>query len=355
MTSLGAGASWLEVDTEQMLAASASLPDQISHALQSADVIACRVASPEVVVVFGMGGSAVAGAVLSAIAEERSQVPVLLASSYRCPAFVGPRSFVFAVSFSGETEETLEATSTAIGRGARVVALTGGGSLAAMVAEAGGEVLELPAGIPQPRAAIGAMVAPLLLCSEQLGLLPGARVDLEQAVAQLRRRISTLLDSRGLVRDEASEVARRVGRSIPLVHGASGLGAVAARRWKTQLNENAKAPAFHGEQPEVCHNEVCGFGQGGDVTRQLFTLVNLRLPREPRQMARRFDLVAEAVSEAVGDVVTVRGEGEGELAGFFDLVAIGDVVSLRIAGREGVDPGPVPALSAIKQQLRQHS
>jgi glucose/mannose-6-phosphate isomerase len=134
-------------------------------------------------------------------------------------------------------------------------------------------------------------------------------------------------------------------------HGSAGLAAVAARRWKTQVNENSKAPAYFGVQPEVCHNEVCGFGQNGDVTRQLLTLVNLRSGLEDARLSRRFDLFAELTSEALAGVVDVEAAGEGELARFFDLVMIGDFVSLHLAGREGVDPGPVPTLDELKLRL----
>ncbi len=334
----------------------AALPHHIEEVLDAAIGRPERQGSadrPDAVVVLGMGGSAVAGSVLLALANERSPVPVLVASGYGCPSFVTEKTLVFAVSFSGATEETLAAASAAAERGARLVALACGGPLAAIVEAAGGEVLEIVPGIPQPRAAIGAMVAPLLLACEQRGLLPGARADLEATIGQLRSRMPELVDGGGV----AAEVARRIGRTIPLVHGSSGLGAVAARRWKTQVNENAKAPAFSGEQPEVCHNEVCGFGQHGDVTRQAMTLVELRMPGErpgePGKMARRFDLLAEAVGEAVGDVVTVFGEGSCELAAFFDLVAIGDAVSLHLAAREGIDPGPVPMLTEIKRRLHE--
>lgn len=344
----GAPASWLEHDSEQMLAATAAMPDHIEAALESFNGIGGPPDPTSAVVVLGMGGSAVAGAVLQALAAPRSTLPVILASGYDCPAFVGPNTLVFALSFSGETEETLEATAAAMKAGAFVVALTQGGSLGQLVAGGGGPVLVIPPGIPQPRAGVGAMVAPLLLACQQAGIVTGARSDLERSVAQLRRRLPALVDGGG----GAVEVARRIGRTIPLIHGATGLAAVAARRWKTQVNENAKAPAFYGSQPEVCHNEVCGFGQNGDVTRQLLTLVELHLLGEHPQVARRFELVAETVAEAVSDIVSVQGEGEGELAGFFDLVAIGDFMSLHLAGREGVDPGPVPVLTEIKERLR---
>ena len=106
-------------------------------------------------------------------------------------------------------------------------------------------------------------------------------------------------------------LARRIGRTMPIIYGGGGIGQVAALRWKAQFNENAKVPAFANVIPELCHNEVCGWGQNGDVTRQVMHLVNLRHEFEHPQIARRFDLVTEAVDEVVADVDTVVAEGDG--------------------------------------------
>jgi glucose/mannose-6-phosphate isomerase len=334
-------------DSLGMCEAAIALPRDLVSALDEAPP-ATLPESVSAVAVLGMGGSAVAGAVLEAFGRDRCPVPVVVVDGYEAPGFVGRESLVVAVSFSGETEETLAATEQCLAKRAPVVAITSGGALAELVSAAGGTVIPLPPGIPQPRAGIGAMTARLLLLAEAAGLLPGARRELAAAVEQLDRRMPSLQTGGGL----ALEVARRIEGTIALVHGASGLGAVAARRWKTQLNENAKVPAFFGVEPEVCHNEVCGFGELGDVTRQLFSLVSVRLPVEHPQVARRFDLVGEWLDEAVADVVEVRGEGEGALAAFFDLVAIGDFVSMHAAAWSDVDPGPVPVLADIKARLR---
>lgn len=350
----GAPVPWLHPDSEDLLSATSGLGDQITAALATGVALPAgliRDADPSSVVVAGMGGSAVAGEVLQAYAAPRSPLPVVLVNSGSSPRFLGPGSLVFAVSFSGEDEETLAVAAAALGSGAPVVAVTCGGSLARLVSGSGGTVLDLSAGrrhpVTPPRSAIGAMIAPLLIACEQLGLLAGASSALQRAGEQLEARRASLFAGEGL----ALEIARQIGRTIPLFHGASGLGAVAARRWKTQVNENSKSPAAFGLQPDVCHNEVCGFGQQGDVTRQILTLVSLRTGLEDAVMFRRFELFAELTSEALARVVDVQGSGEGELARFFDLVMIGDFVSLHLAAREGIDPGPVPALWELKSRL----
>src|SRR6185437_2046259 len=206
----------------------------------------------------------------------------------------------------------------------------------------------VPGDIPQPRAALGAMAVPPLVVLEQAGLLDGVTRRVAATVDSLSARRDRLVQPGNL----AEDLARRIGRTIPLVYGA-GSAAVAAQRWKTQVNENAKSPAFWSALPELCHNEVAGWGQGGDVTRQVLTLVNLRHGGEHPQVSRRFALVADVLLEVVADILEVRADGADPMARLFDLVMVGDFVSLYLAAREGTDPGPVPVLDDLKRQLRQ--
>jgi glucose/mannose-6-phosphate isomerase len=339
----------LELDTVGMWDATAGLPEQVESAAAQAKGVAGLPLRSEVenVVVMGMGGSGVAGDVLLATAAPFMPVPVVVVKGYECPHFVGEGSLVFAVSFSGNTEETLQAATDAAVNGARVVAVTSGGELAKLASGWGAPVISVPDSIPQPRAALGAMAIPPLVVLEEIGLFPGASQWIARAVEQLKRRRDQLIGSRS----PAVDIARRIDRTIPLIHGGGAVGATAAQRWKTQVNENANAPAFWSSQPELCHNEVQGWGQHGDVTRQVITLVQLRTEADHPQVARRFDIVSELVREVVADIIDVQAEGDGDLAQLLDLVLVGDFVTLEMAGREGLDPGPVPTLVAIKQAL----
>jgi len=227
------------------------------------------------------------------------------------------------------------------------VAVTGPGTLGQKAADRGVAVVPVPQSIPQPRAALGALAVPPLIVLERLGLFDGVGEMIDAAVRQLRSRRDQLAAGSS----PAADAAARIGRTLPLIHGADGPAAVAAGRWRTQVNENGKALAMSSVHPELCHNELAGWGVNGDVTRQLITLVTLRCPDEHPQVARRFELVTEILREVVADVVTVRAGGEGPLAQLFDLALFGDAVSLHLAAREGVDPGPVPVLQELKDAL----
>jgi len=337
------------LDTQGMLDAAFSFPEQMAVARDEArglDGLPDR-EDIQQVVVLGMGGSGIAGDVLMAAAGPYMPVPVLVFRSYHVPAFVDEGTLVFAVSFSGDTEETIESVTAAALQGARVVAVTRGGELGHLAESWGVPVVGVPDGIPQPRAALGALAVPPLVILEEIGLFPGATYWIDAAVEQLKVRRDQLAAADNL----AARLARRIGRTMPLIHGGGGLGAVAAQHWKTDVNENAKCPAFWNMQSELCHNEVSGWGQHGDLTRQMFTLVNLRHDFEHPQVMHRFHLTAELLDEVVSSVEEVRAEGEGELAQLLDLILVGSVTSLYMAFEQGIDPGPIPAQEQIKEAL----
>lgn len=334
------------LDTQGMFEAAAGLPEQVFDAAARARGIDGLPARERVehVVALGMGGSGVAGDVLAATAGPFLPVPVVVSKGYELPAFVGEGSLVFAISFSGNTEETVEAASAAAVEGASIVAVTQGGELGRLARSWGAPVIDVPRSIPQPRAGIGALAIPALAVLEQIGLFPGAQQWIDLAIEQLRVRRDELTSDNNV----AEQLAKRIGRTLPVLFGGGAMGAVAASRWKNQINENAKVPAFWNTHPELCHNEVAGWGQHGDLTRQVFTIVNLRHEYEHPQVARRFDVVDSLLDEVVGSIESVRAQGEGQLAQLLDLIMLGDFTSLHLAANEGLDPGPIPALDHVK-------
>lgn len=339
------------LDTLGMFDLVETMPEQVHDAVTASRGLAGLPAGEEVeqVVVLGMGGSGIAGDVLVAAATPLLPVPVVVSKSYELPAFIGEGSLVFAVSVSGNTEETIQAASEAAVAGARMVVITGGGELAHLARSWGAPIVAVPPDIPQPRAAFGAVAIPPLVVLDEMGLLKGAATWIDAAVDQLRRRRDQLAQAGDT--SVAAEVARRIGATIPLIQGSGAIGSAAATRWRTQINENAKSPAFSSTQPELCHNEVCGWGTRGEITRSGLSVVQLRHDEEHPQIARRFDFTRELLDQAVADVIEVRAEGDGELAQLLDLVLFGDYVSLWMAAEAGIDPGPVDVLVDLKKRL----
>jgi glucose/mannose-6-phosphate isomerase len=346
-------------DSLGFLEAVRGLPEQLAAAQARAaglDLSAVPAATDiDNIVVLGMGGSGIAGDVLVASASAELPVPVTVLKQYRVPGFVGKRTFAFALSYSGDTEETVEMARAALASGARLVAVSRGGTLATLAKEHDALHVSCPSGIVAPRAALGAMVAPLFVVLDRIGLLPGAGDALHAARDQLEARRERCRPEIEGAANPAREVARRIGTTIPLFYGGGALGAVAAMRWKFDVNENAKAPAFWNAYPEIDHHEVCGWGQHGDVTRQVFTLVELRHGFEHPRLADRFTITRELIEETLARVVEVRAEGAGRLAQLLDLMYLGDWASAYLALDHDVDPGPIDAIGRLKEQLARPS
>ncbi len=341
-------------DSLDFLGAVEGLPEQLSEAHRVAGAVDParfpQADDIDHVVVCGMGGSGVTGDIVAAVTNDRLPVPVTVLKQYRVPAFVGPRTLVFALSYSGSTEETESMATAAAERGARIVGVAKGGPIADIANAAGGLHLACPDGF-MPRAAIGALIAPVFVTLKRSGLLPDAHRELLAAEAQLRIRRDACRPSIEGTENPARELARRIGRTIPLIYGGGALGGAAAYRWKCDVNENAKAPAYWHAYPELDHNEICAWGQHGDVTRQLLTLIELRHGFEHERLEPRFAITREIIEEAVHQVLEVRAEGETRLAQLLDLMYVGMWVSSYLALDNDVDPGPVPAIFTLKDRL----
>jgi len=337
------------LDTLGLWDATLGLPEQVAEAVLPPDSLDLPPAETiEHVVVLGSGACGLAGDALVAAAGALLPLPVVVVRSYVVPPFVGRATLAFAISSDGDTEEVIEAAQEAAFAGATVVGISGPGQLAGLCRQWGSPLVSLPVDLPPARAAIGTMLVPALCLLEDLGLFPGARAWVGGAVEQLLRR----RDKLARPGNDMEGLARRIGRTFPVAHGGGNIGEVAASRFKSQVNANAKAPAFWAAHPGLAYDELLGWGQHGDVTRQLMTLVEFRHDEEHPQVARRFELVNGMLGEVVAGIEEVRAEGEGDLAQLLDLVFQGDVCSLHLADQEGLDPGPTPASDELAAALR---
>jgi glucose/mannose-6-phosphate isomerase len=299
------------------------------------------------VVVCGMGGSAVGGDVLKQTFRDRLPVPVDVNRSPLLPAFAGPHTLVLVSSYSGETSETLSAAREAVARGCRMIAVTSGGTLAAMCEENGIAAARVPGGA-QPRAALGHLTFTMLGALEAAGLLPSLEADVGEAVEALSSTAASLGPDVPVADNRAKQLATWLGDRVPVLWGAEGIGAVAAMRWKTQINENAKAPAWHATMSELDHNEVVGWTR---PYGERHAVVALRSGHEHPELAARFALSADIATDAGVEVQEVRAPELGPLASLLSLIHVGDYTSCYAALARGVDPTPVDVITRLKAAL----
>ncbi|WP_419926328.1 SIS domain-containing protein [Candidatus Poriferisocius sp.] len=334
------------VDTLGMWSAVNQLPEQMLDALDRTKDLPGLPDRTEIanVLVLGMGPGGFAGDLLAVTAGPFMPLPIVVVKSYQPPSYVDEQTLVFALSASGDTPEIVQAAALAAEAGGRMVVVTGGGQLAEMAAVWDAPLVNVDPRLNLPRAGLSALTVAPMAILEQMGLFPGASQWVRFAVDQIRRR-------RDAARAPAAFLARRLAGTVPLIYGGGGLGSVAARHWKNMINTSAKAPAFNAGVPDLLHNEIAGWGQHGDLTRQIFAMVVLRHDLEHPEVMRGFDVMIDLMDEVVGAVHTVEAAGEGPVAQIFDLMYQGSVIALEMAASVGLDPGPVPAVVAARQAL----
>jgi glucose/mannose-6-phosphate isomerase len=359
-------------DPAGMLRAVASGAAQVREAaVLSAEADVARLAQedlPRSVVVLGMGGSAIAGDLLTAVAGPECPVPVISVRAPVLPVWVGAADLVVAVSCSGTTEETLAALEEAVRRGCRLLVVGAHGSPVHDLASRGRGVFVPVTQGRQPRASVFALATPLVIAGNALGLLSCSPEEVEATAVLLEQLAGRHRPDAELILNPAKTLALGLAGRLPVVWGASALTAVAAYRFACQLYENAKTPGVWGALPEAGHNQVVAldgpFAGGRDLDifrdrtedetddRTRLHLVLLRDTEEHPRTARRADVVTELAHSRGVEVSSLLAEGSSAFQRIASLVHLADWATTYLALAEGVDPSPVRPIDELKDALR---
>ena len=335
------------VDEARQLEDIVGIPDQLRDALwrvESANLQPHD--SPGGLIVAGMGGSAIGGMLARAALGDRASRPIAVARNYGLPPWATPETMVLCSSYSGNTEETLAAYEAAGALGAHRVVATTGGKLAEAARAEGVPVVPLPGGF-QPRAAVAYSIVVALEVAALCGAAERLHSEIDVAAARTEELIA-LWAPGGSQEDLPKELAQGLHRTIPQIAG-SGLTAPIAYRWKTQINENAKTPAFWHELPEVDHNEIEGWQGAGDLGR--FSAVFLDDSDLHPRTRQRIELTRGLIAAEAAATFRVESVGDTATERLLSLVVLGDLVSLYLAVLRGVDPTPVAVMDSLKRAL----
>ncbi|GAA2084874.1 SIS domain-containing protein [Actinomadura alba] len=357
-------------DPGDMLRQVASSAAQIREAqLATAEAGITRLADgtrPRAIVVVGMGGSAISGDVLAAVAGPGCPVPIVTVRGYRLPGWVGAADLVMAVSCSGGTEETLAVTAEAVRRGCRLLCVGAADSpLAALAAQVRGVFVPVRS-VGQPRATLWALAVPLILAVRELGLTEVSDEVFEATASRLEDISNRCRPSSESFLNPGKQLAVDLAGAVPMAWGTSSLAGVAAYRFACQCNENAKYPAVHGELPEADHNQVVAFdgffagaGRGADdffrdrtddPETRLHLLV-LRDTEEHPQVVKRREVSVELARARGVQVTEIMAEGDHPLERIATLIALIDYATVYLAIALGVDPTPVSAIQELKARI----
>ena len=298
--------------------------------------------------IVGMGGSGVAGDVLKLILNETSHINVEVRKAYGIPEVVADRRpKCLFISYSGNTEETVEAVNDAIKNKLDWSVISSGGQLLELAIEHKRPFVKVPSGL-QPRAAFGFMTKAVLhfVSSDKdgkyLDMCNEAGDYLNEALAD---------QSENELLSQALQISKEISTKTSVIYGGTPLTYLVAQRWKTQINENAKSKAFVGYMPEVHHNEILSWEANKVDSKNNYQLLFLRSSKENSQISKRFELTKEIIGDKV-DISEIENiSSKNIVSNLFHLTLIGDLVSVYMADSSNIDPYDITAIEKLKKLL----
>ncbi len=294
------------------------------------------------VVIVGLGGSAFGAEVVRKIAEDQSHLPINILRSYSIPAYVSPETLVIISSYSGNTEETLEAFEHCLKQKSRIVCFTSGGKVETLAKQNSLDLILIPKGFP-PRSAVGISIVQLLQVLHSYRIIKDFKTDLLESIQLLK-------DFKD--HEIAETIAKELEGKIPVLY-SSDLFEPAAIRWRQQINENSKQLCWHHTVPEMNHNELVGWMNPESLMKSLKVII-LRSSLDYDRTAMRFEINKNIISKSGVEISEVHGKGKSLLSQLLYLIHFGDWVSLYLAKLNQVDPTPVSVIDFLKGELAKH-
>ena len=295
-------------------------------------------------VLFGMGGSAIGADLLRSLTDAETDLLLRPVRESTLPRWVGPSTLAVAISYSGDTWETLSAFDEAGRRGAPRLALSSGGRLEEEAHLEGVPHLRVPAGLA-PRAALGFLLGGLLGLFDPA--FPASNRDrLDRACKVLAASAGALAAPEG----PPARLAAKVGGRLPWICVSRDLAPV-ARRWATQIEENAKRLAHWDVLPESLHNAIVAWDALPRREAARYFAIRLQSSTDEPAIRARFEYLGALLSRNKVAVAAVHFDGADRLERMLRAVQWGDYLSLAFARRAGVDPLPVEAIQRMKRRL----
>lgn len=338
------------IDKQSMITEIDQLPDQILSAIE----IAAGNSLPnwtgfENILIAGLGGSAIAGDLLTAYVADTCSIPIISHRDYGLPAWVSAqKTLVIACSHSGNTEETLSTFEEAKNKKCKIIAVTTGGKLSVAAKSAGYPVWRFEH-TGQPRSAVGFGFVLLISLLARLGLIPDPSEDLKNAVLAMRQEQNKYQPSNPVVQNPAKRQAgQMVGRAVTII--GSGILAPVGRRWKGQINELAKALAFFDTLPEADHNSLAGLTHPDEQLGKNFVMF-LECGSDHPRNTKRIKLTRNTYMLNGVCTDSYRSPSKSRMEQLWTALHFGDYVAYYLAILYQIDPTPIDGIQEFKREM----
>jgi glucose/mannose-6-phosphate isomerase len=335
-----------------MLETLTDFPQTATKAIQNTEDIRFKVhgGDYDAILVAGMGGSAVGGLLLRDWLMDTLRISITVNRGYHLPAWVNENTLVYAVSYSGNTEETLSQYREAVDRGCTVICFCSGGSLAERAKENDHTLVKFPKG-QQPRAAIPFQFYNLAGVTRRIGLISDSKWgEVEESIRVVEEHCKEMKTEAPLESNTGKKLAEEIKGYIPFIY-APQLFMSVAYRYSTQFNENSKSPAATNFYPEAFHNSIMA-REGGEKLLGNICAVIIRDHEGEKRLNKKIDASVELMRESFGKVVEVVPQGVSNLARMMSALIQGDFASAYLGLLYGVDPSTTESIRILKAGLK---
>lgn len=315
-----------------------AFPDQLKFEpeIQNAE----RFAQKSRFVVCGMGGSNMGSSIIEAW---RPEVSIFEHRDYGLPAIseaLAKATLFIMSSYSGNTEETIDAYDTAMKKGYDLAVVAVGGKLLEKAKADGAAYIQLPDTNIQPRSALGFSVLAMMK-------LMGAEDWLNEMHDYAKDVDIAGLEAKG------KELADALKNKVPVFY-ASQRFATVSRIAKIKMNETAKIPAFYNAMPEHNHNEINGFDVQ-DATKHLydkFVFVQFHDSEDHPRVQKRMNVVTSLLEKRDLPVVNIQMEGKTVLQKIFNTLILVDWAAYFVGTAYGNETAEVPVVEEFKRLVK---
>ena len=339
-----------KLDAENILSNIQEFPDQLERCWNDWQNIPLPTSFVQAknVVIGGMGGSGIGGALVKSLAVE-SSIPITLWNDYGVPGYLNKDSLVIVVSYSGNTEETVDFLQKASKISQKIVTISTGGKIASLATNYRTPHYKIDYG-SEPRAALGYLFTSVLAVVSKLGIYKVSDEDFKESVIILRglqKKIDVNVSSGA---NHAKVFAQKLAGKIPIVYGSGNLSEV-ARRWKGEFNENSKTASYYEIIPELNHNALVGLQFPKDLREKIFIIILQSKYDHPRNRLR------QSVTAQILDRNRIKYDflmiepSPSPLGEIIQVIHFGDYVSFYLAMLNNVEPNPVTIIQYLKDKL----
>jgi len=300
------------------------------------------------VVIAGMGGSALAAALVKVWLKAELKMPFEILRGYDIPAYVGASTLFIASSYSGNTEETLSALEQAEKKGAQLGIIASGGQLIDIASSYKIAHVALPGNL-QPRMAVIYNLCALIGLLDNFNVVESSKLDeIKATVDWLKSESANWVKEVKTDNNYAKQLALQAVGKTPVFYGGA-LTAPVAYKWKISWNENAKNLAFWNEYPEFNHNEFLGWTS--HPIEKPFVVFDLVSNLEHSQILKRFEVSDRLLSGMRPKSITINLAGDSLIEQMLWGSILADFVSVYVAILNNVDPTPVYMIEKLKHEL----